>query len=111
MYKVSNNMSPTILNDILASKATPYNLRKVYLVYSGTETLPHLGPTIWSLVPQEIRQSVSLVDFKLKIIKWTPSNCSYRLCKNITSNMIHLKRFLLTSLAAVSTIIIHISNI
>ena len=119
MYKVSNNISPTILNDILASKATPYNLRnpvsfkmrKVYLVYSGTETLPHLGPTIWSLVPQEIRHSVSLVDFKLKIIKWTPSNCSYRLCKNITSNMIHLKRFLLTSLAAVSTIIIHISNI
>ena len=27
MYKISNNMSPTTLNDIFAPKATPYNLR------------------------------------------------------------------------------------
>ena len=54
MYKVSNNMSPTILNDVFASRATPYNLRnpvsfkmrKVYSVYKGTETLSHLGPKV-----------------------------------------------------------------
>ena len=63
MYKVSNNMSPTILNNIFASRATPYNLhnsvsfkiQNVYSVYNDTETLSHLGPTIWSLVPPEIR--------------------------------------------------------
>ena len=56
-------MSPTILNDTFASTATTYNLRnpvsfkmrKVYLVYNGTETLSHLGPKIWSLVPKEKR--------------------------------------------------------
>ena len=42
-------------------------MRKVYLVYNGTETLSRLGPKIWSLVPQEIRQFVSLGDFKSKI--------------------------------------------
>ena len=90
MYKVSNNVSPTILNDIFASRATHYNLRnpvnfkirKVYSVYNGTETPFHLGAKIWSLVPQEIRQSVSLGDFKSKIKKWIPSNCLCRLCKN-----------------------------
>ena len=56
MYKVSN-MSPTITNNIFATRPTSYNLRnqtasvnfkmrKVYLFYNGTETLSHLGPKI-----------------------------------------------------------------
>ena len=77
MYKVSNNMSPAILNDIFVSRATPYNLRnpvsfkmrKVYSVYNGTEILSHLREKIWSIVPQETRQSVSLGDFTSKIKK------------------------------------------
>ena len=75
MHRASNTMCPTILNDIYASRATPYNLHdlvsfkmgKVYLVYNSTETLSHLGRKTGSLVPQEIRQSVSLGDFKSKI--------------------------------------------
>ena len=43
IYKVSNNMSPTIFNDSFASRDAPYNLRnpgsfktqKVYSVYNG----------------------------------------------------------------------------
>ena len=81
MYKVSN-MSPTITNNIFATRPTSYNLRnqtasvnfkmrKVYLFYNGTETLSHLGPKIWSLVPLEIKQSVSLGDFKSKVKNWT----------------------------------------
>ena len=61
-------MSPTILNNVLGSRATPYNLchpvsfkmRNADSVYSGIESLSHLGPKLWSLVPQEIRLSVSL---------------------------------------------------
>ena len=83
-------MSPTILNDNFSSKATTYNLhnpvifkmRKVYLVYNGIEILSHFGPKIWSLAPQEMRQSSSLGYFKLKIKEWTPINCPYRICKN-----------------------------
>ena len=33
------------------------------MVYNGTETLSHLVPKIWSLEPQEIRQSASLCNF------------------------------------------------
>ena len=71
-YKISNNMSPANNNDSFAPKATPHNLpnpvsfkmQKFHSVYHGTETLTHLGPKIWSLVLHEIRQSVSLGDFK-----------------------------------------------
>ena len=70
-------MCYTILNDIFASRATTYNLRnlvsfemrKVYTAYNGKKTLSCLGPKIWSLVSQEIRQSVSHSDCKLKIKK------------------------------------------
>ena len=51
-------MSPTILDNIYEPRATSYNLRypvrfvmlKVHLVYNGTKTPSHLGPTIWSLI-------------------------------------------------------------
>ena len=66
MYKISNNISPTTLKDIFALRCTPYDprnpvsfkIQSVYLVGNGTETLSHLGPKIWSLVPQEISQFV-----------------------------------------------------
>ena len=64
MYNVSNNISPAIVNDVFTSRATPYNLRspvsfKIRKVYSVTMILklPQLGPKIWSILPQEIRQS------------------------------------------------------
>ena len=46
MYKTSNNMSPTILDDVFPPRATPYNLRnpvsfkieKAHSVYNGAET-------------------------------------------------------------------------
>ena len=54
---------------------------------------------------------IDLVILNKKNEKWTQSNCSCRLSKKIfTSSMIHLKRLMLTSLTAVSTIITHISN-
>ena len=74
MYNVSNNISPAIVNDVFTSRATPYNLRspvsfKMRKVYSVTMILklPQLGPKIWSILAQEIRQSVSHGDFKSKI--------------------------------------------
>lgn len=81
-YEISNNISPTVLSYIFEPRSTPYNLCnpvgfkmwKVHSVCNCTENLSHLGPKIWGLVPQKIRQSVSLVHFKSIIKKWTPSN-------------------------------------
>ena len=106
MYKVFNNMSPAILNDIFASRDTPYNLRnptsfkiqKVYSVYNGTVTLSHLELKIWSLVPQEIRLSVALGSFKSKI-----KSLSLKTMQKIfTSSRIYLKRLIFIRVTAVS---------
>ena len=87
-------MSLAILNDISASKATPYNIcksvsfkmRKVHSVYNATEILCQLRAKIWSLVPHEIRQFLSLSNFKSKTKKWTLFNWLCRLCKKYLWN-------------------------
>ena len=43
-----------------------FKMRKVYSVTMILK-LPQLGPKIWSILAQEIRQSVSHGDFKSKI--------------------------------------------
>ena len=56
MYKLSGNVSSTILNDISAPRATPYNLRnpvrfkiqKVQSACNSSETLSHLQLKIFS---------------------------------------------------------------
>ena len=47
----------------------------------GTETMSHLAPKIWSLVPYDIKSSKSLDVFKSKIRQCEP-DCPCRLCKN-----------------------------
>ena len=51
-------------------------------LYHGTESLSNLGPRIWNLVPDKLKQLVDIIDaFKKEIKKWKPENCPCRLCK------------------------------
>ena len=89
MYKVKNQLSPKIMTDVFRLREISYNLRNntdfmsknVHSVRYGTESLSYLGPKIWSLVPDDIKNSKSLTVFKSKIQKWIPENCPCRLCK------------------------------
>ena len=45
------------------------------------DTVPYLGPKIWDLVPNEIKQLDSLKSFILKIKKLIPRRCLCRLCR------------------------------
>ena len=47
----------------------------------GTESLSHLGPKIWALIPLKLKKFSSLYKFKSAIREWKPSNCPCRLCK------------------------------
>ena len=63
------------------SKEHFYNPSNPRTVKNGLKTLRCLGPKVWKMVPADIRNSVSLSTFKLKIKNWTPSNCPCRLCE------------------------------
>ena len=65
-----------------------YNLRntktnsyRIRTTKYGTETISHLGPKIWNMLPAECKDANSLMEFKHRIQKWIPENCPCRLCK------------------------------
>ena len=89
IYKFMNGLSPEIMNSVFNLRENNrYSLRNIYELYSrnprtvkyGTETISHLAPKVWSIVPQPIKESTSTHSFKTKIRKWN-TNCPCRLCK------------------------------
>ena len=64
MFKVTNSLSPVLMNDIFKLRGEQiYNLRKlsqfsrpkVNSVYNATESVSFSGPIIWDLVPNELK--------------------------------------------------------
>ena len=47
----------------------------------GTETIRYRGPKTWALLPEEIKVSKTLTEFKWKIKTWKPIGCECRSCK------------------------------
>ena len=75
MYKVANDMSPDIMNEVFKLRNTPhYNLRHtshfstdpIHSVYNGTESTSYLGPKIWEQIPAEIRILLMFLRKELK---------------------------------------------
>ena len=64
LFKVTNSLSPVLMNDIFKLRGEQiYNLRKlsqfsrpkVNSVYNATESVSFSGPIIWDLVPNELK--------------------------------------------------------
>ena len=83
------------MKDIFPERLIPYELRNmnpfqasnIRTVYNGTETLSFRGPKTWALVPESIRNAISLREFKAKIKKWEPKGCECRLCRNYIQHL------------------------
>ena len=89
MYKVENNLSPSFIKSIFPLSKNPYHLRNkqtfdtenILTVSYDSETISFRGPKTWALVPEQIKNSPNLKEFKAKIKKWKPQGYSCRLCK------------------------------
>ena len=96
LFKVKSGNAPFLMNEIFTRRNLPensvvsnlrsqtdfYNIHNPKTVRFGTETLRNLGPKIWDIIPSDIKNSPSLINFKHKIKKWIPLNCPCRLCLN-----------------------------
>ena len=95
MFKVKNNLTPNFMNSIFPISNNPYNLRNdtyfktdnIRTTSYGSETLSFRGPKTWALIPQDIRNSTNLNEFKAKIKKWKPVGCMCRICKIYVPNL------------------------
>ena len=89
MYKIKNHLSPLPMQALFNEDVDQYDLRNkksweagnVRTVIYGTETIRNMGPKTWDLVPTEIKELNSLLEFKQRIKIWKPNGCTCRLCK------------------------------
>ena len=72
IFKSKTGVLPELMNDMFHFVARPYNLRSDYTlerkrdhtVYHGSESLSSLAPKLWDHVPNSIKNSASLKEFK-----------------------------------------------
>ena len=50
-------------------------------LYHGTESIAYLGPKIWNMLSEKLKNIENLEQFKKKIKTWTSDNCPCRQCK------------------------------
>ena len=89
MFKTINNLNPSFMDEIFLKRSVRYNLKNtntfllpmVHTVNCGTETIRYRGQRIWHYLPQEIKDSNSVQQFKNKIKYWTNEDCDCRLCR------------------------------
>ena len=88
MFKVKH-LSPSFMHSVFPERENHYNrhnrstfkTENVRTTYYGTETLRYCGPKTWDIVPDDIKKSTSLNEFKRKIKLWKPEGCTCRMCK------------------------------
>ena len=89
MYKVYSNVVPDVLNYIFEKNEISYDLRNnchftprnFKSVYHGSETISYLGPKIWNLVPESIKDLENITSLKTKTKFWKVESCPSRLCR------------------------------
>ena len=87
LFKVYKGIAPKIMEEIFQLKSKhiyesrfQFTSRNVRTSHFGTETLMHLGPKIWFIIPNNLKEINTLLEFKKKIKDWRPVNCPCKLC-------------------------------
>ena len=60
-------------------------------VYNANKCFAFLGPEIWKLLLEEVKQKGSLDAFKNGIKKLSPTNCPCRSCKDFLHGVVLLQ--------------------
>ena len=91
LYKVKNNLSNQIMQEIFKKcQNVDYNLRfqtdfvlpGVNTTYFGLRSLRYFSSKICNVIPDEIKNSLSLYEFTINIREWEPSGCHCKLCRS-----------------------------
>ena len=80
--KMKNGLSPELFTEIFTRETeSHHNLRRCNNFRIPFVGIFFVGPKIWNILPDEIKQQTSLNSFKKSVKKWKPQDCSCRLCK------------------------------
>ena len=94
LQKLAIEISLIPMQKLFTVKEYQYDLRNkntwvsvnIRTVKYGGETAGNMGPK-HELVPNAIKESTPLLQFKSRIKYWTPIGCTCRLCKHISMTL------------------------
>ena len=101
MFKVHAKTSPEIMQEVFLVKEqgnynmenqTGFVIRQVKSANYGLENMRGLGPKIWEILPNDLKNKESVHSFKIAIKRWKPESCPCRLCKTYLENIGYLYR-------------------
>ena len=81
IFKVKDNLSPEIMKQVFDFREPYYNLcsetsqfrrENIKAAHYGIQSVKFLGPKLWAVVPQNIKNCKSLQEFKRLIKVWKP---------------------------------------
>ena len=89
IFQIKMKLAPEMMNDIFDFIKCRYPLknkmgfksRNIGTVRYEIKTAAFVGSRIWTNMPNELKESTSLNEFKSKIKTWKPENCPCKLCK------------------------------
>ena len=95
IYNIKNILNPPIMGFMFERRNNAYNCRnfqgfatkRKITVKMGLEMLNYKSPQLWSILPENLRQINSLVQFNESGGKWDCIECSCRLCKLYSPNI------------------------
>ncbi len=79
-----NNLNPNFMNEMFQVKDITYDLRNSNILCQlnfskityGKQTFSYYGTHIWNSLPNNIRQCISLDNFKAMLKAWEDTKCS-----------------------------------
>ena len=87
LSKVKNNLSNQIMQKNFEKRQdldynfrfqTDFVLSGVNTTYFGLHSLRYFSSKIWNVITDEIKNSLSLDESKIKISQWAPSSCHFK---------------------------------
>ena len=71
----------------LLSETSQFRTENIKTTHYGIQSVKFIGPKIWAMVPQNIKNSKSLQEFKKLIKVWKPKSYPCRMCKKYAVNI------------------------
>ena len=87
-FKSLKALNPSFLHDMFVANTAPYNLResnklslpKVNTQKYGINSLKFQGAKIWNGLPEELKNSNDVNEFKSKLCMWSGPTCACNCC-------------------------------
>ena len=89
IYKVSQNIGPLFMQNLFVKQNIPYNLRTNNLlqlpstrtVSNGINSVFFRGSLLWNRLPDDIKSTTTLINFKKKLSELDSYNCNCKICR------------------------------